>query len=258
MNTMNTNKTYFDFVERLDSDPNFCFGATIKNDTFYCDEILKSLFHDLVGLDIRIYAQELQKRAFKVECNEPTWQKCVDTICKDHRWSVLFCYLHQLHQKTSKNRSARLDQLENTISKDAKSSFYYAANVLRNTFPLGEQAIIQDAKWACEYAKCVIENHRFPEGEKAISKNAQQSLCYALLLKERFPLGEQAISQNAEYSLAYARDILKDRFELGEPSMVHSECVMLEYAKKVIKGKLPELLHNAMVLKSYERKEEAA
>ena len=253
---MNTNKTYFDFVERLDSDPDFCFGATIQNDTFYCDETLKSLFRDLVQQDIRTYAQELPKRAFKVECNEPTWQKCADTISKDPNWSVLFCYLHQFHQRTS--RPARLDQLENAISKDAKSSFYYAAYVLRNKFPLGEQAIIQDAKWACEYAKCVIQDHRFPLGEKEISKNAQQSLCYALLLKERFPLGEQAISQHAEYSLAYARDILKDRFELGEPSMVHSECAMLEYAKKVIKGKLPELLHNAMILKSYEKKEEAA
>ena len=219
---MNTNKTYFDFVERLDSDPDFCFGATIQNDTFYCDETLKSLFRDLVQQDIRTYAQELPKRAFKVECNEPTWQKCADTISKDPNWSVLFCYLHQFHQRTSR------------------------------------PAIIQDAKWACEYAKCVIQDHRFPLGEKAISKNAQQSLCYALLLKERFPLGEQAISQHAEYSLAYARDILKDRFELGEPSMVHSECAMLEYAKKVIKGKLPELLHNAMILKSYEKKEEAA
>jgi hypothetical protein len=254
---MNTNKTYFDFVERLDSDPNFCFGATIQNETFYCDEILKSLFRDLVGQDIRTYAQELPKRAFKVEYNEPTWQKCAETISKDPNWSVLFCYLHQLNPNVEATKNL-LDQLENTISKDAKSSFYYAANVLRNEFPLGEKVISQDAKWACEYAKCVIKNHRFPKGEKAISKNAQQSLCYALLLKERFPLGEQAISQHADYSLAYARDILKDRFELGEPSMVHSECAMLEYAKKVIKGKLPELLHNAMVLKSYERKEEAA
>jgi hypothetical protein len=59
------------------------------------------------------------------------------------------------------------------------------------------------------YAREVLKS-RFELGEKAISNNSEYSYLYAReVLKSRFELGEKAISADAWYSYLYAVDFLK-------------------------------------------------
>jgi len=92
--------------------------------------------------------------------------------------------------------------------------------------PKLEPIIIQDAYWSYRYALYVIEG-RWELVELDISKDAYYSYCYAKhVIKGRWELGEAVISQNAEYSYWYAAD--------------------------VIKGKLPDFMHNEMILSNHE------
>jgi len=73
------------------------------------------------------------------------------------------------------------------------------------------------------YYKAKKSGLRIPKLEPIISKDAESSFYYALLvIKGKFILGEPAINKNAEYSYYYA--------------------------KYVIKGKLPDFMHNQMIL----------
>jgi hypothetical protein len=60
--------------------------------------------------------------------------------------------------------------------------------------------------------------------------------------------GEKLISQDAEYSFAYAKIVIKERFELGENAISQNAYWSYWYALDVIKGKLPEDMHNKMIM----------
>jgi len=71
-------------------------------------------------------------------------------------------------------------------------------------------------------------------------------------LGKRIPELEPAISKNAEYSYYYARDVIKGRFILGEPVISQDSQCSFCYAIEVIKGKLPDFMHNQMILENNE------
>lgn len=73
-----------------------------------------------------------------------------------------------------------------------------------------------NAKWSYEYAKNTLKD-RFLLGEAKISKDNIYSLLYARdVIKGRFELGEKVISEHVLYALLYAIDIIKERFPQGE------------------------------------------
>jgi len=77
------------------------------------------------------------------------------------------------------------------------------------------------------YEKAKKLGKRIPELEPLISKDTEVSCWYALhVIKGRFILGESAISKNAGYSYWYA--------------------------KYAIKGKLPDFMHNQMIIENNE------
>jgi len=91
---------------------------------------------------------------------------------------------------------------------------------------------------------------RMPELEPVISKDAYYSYCYAInIIKGKWELGEPTISKNAQFSFIYARDV-KGRFILGEPAISKNALYSYLYAKYVIKGKLPDFMHNQMILEN--------
>ena len=110
------------------------------------------------------------------------------------------------------------EALEQTISKSAPNSFYYARQVLKARFHLGEAAISTSAWCSSFYARDVIGG--------------------------RFELGEAAII-NSELSYLYAKDVLRGNWtpELA----VTCPCWLYAYAKDVVKGRLPTVLHNKMI-----------
>jgi len=107
------------------------------------------------------------------------------------------------------------------------------------------------------YYKARESGKRIPELEPTIIKNAQCSYCYAEdVIKGRFILGEPVISQDSQCSFWYARDIIKDRWEKAEPAISKDAESSYCYAKYIIKGRLPDFMHNALLLSNDESAKE--
>jgi len=80
----------------------------------------------------------------------------------------------------------------------------------------------------------------------------QEVYSKACYLGKRIPEFEPTISKDAQYSFLYARDIIKGKWELGEPIISKYAYLSYYYALYVIKGKLPDFMHNQMILENNE------
>jgi hypothetical protein len=88
-------------------------------------------------------------------------------------------------------------------------------------------------------------------GDERLSKEADTATAYACnVLKARFIKGEKAIGSDGNASYRYAR-MLGARFVEGEHAVSQSTKLMYLYAKDVCKGRLPDYMHNKMVLSSH-------
>jgi len=103
------------------------------------------------------------------------------------------------------------------------------------------------------YYKAKKSGLRIPKLEPIISKDAKCSYWYAVnVIKSKFILAEPAISKDAFYSYRYAIEVIEGRFVLGEPAISKEAEYSYYYAKYVIKGKLPDFMHNQMILENNE------
>jgi len=124
------------------------------------------------------------------------------------------------------NLDKRMPKLEPTISKDAFYSYLYAKNVIEGKFILAEPVISKDAGYSYCYARDVI--------------------------KGKWELAELTISKDAYLSFLYAKDVIKGRWELAESTISKDAQCSYCYAKYVIGGKLPDFIHNEMILSNHE------
>lgn len=156
-----------------------------------------------------------------------------------------------LRKKINKFISGTSDEIkERIISCDAESSYDYARSKNRRWEP-GERVISEDPHYSCQYAIWIVKG-RFELGEDKISEDAGCSLEYAReIVGGRWDKGEAAISKEAECSYEYALDIVEGRWEQGEEAISSSPMFMYLYAKDVIGGRLPDPLHNKMVMLNY-------
>ncbi len=105
--------------------------------------------------------------------------------------------------------------------------------------------------------KAIKLGKRIPELEPIISKDAYWSYLYAKdVIKGRWKQAEPVISQNAQCSYYYAKDVIEGRWELAEPAISKNAHHSCRYAKFVIKGKLPDFMHNAVLLSNHESAKE--
>jgi len=84
---------------------------------------------------------------------------------------------------------------------------------------------------------------------KAYEKTRKLGLIIPKL--EPFEL-EPFILKDAYWSYRYALDVIKDRWELGEPTISKNAHCSYCYAKYIIKGRLPDFMHNALLLSNDE------
>lgn len=139
----------------------------------------------------------------------------------------LFCYMLEEFEEVALKPLA-IKGLELIMAEDAEYSYYYAEDVLKGRFELGEPAIAQDYFFSMTYARDVICGD-FPLGEKAISQDFASSYHYANALGKRFELGEKKIAESGQTSLAYATKVIKGRFPLGEKEIEKKPKVKEEY-----------------------------
>lgn len=101
--------------------------------------------------------------------------------------------------------------------------YWYALEVLKGKFTIGEDAISMNGLYSYWYARDIIRG-RFILGEESISRTVSHSFYYAdSALLGRFVLGEKVISTDAWYSYMYASTVLRNRFKLGEKMIKQSE-----------------------------------
>jgi len=72
----------------------------------------------------------------------------------------------------------------------------------------------------------------------------------ASALGKRIPKLEPVILKDALYSYLYALLVIEGRFILGEPIISKNAQYSYFYAKYVIKGRLPDFMHNQMILEN--------
>jgi hypothetical protein len=128
-----------------------------------------------------------------------------------------------------KNNPKELKTRKHAITKSSKYSFYYASDILKGRFPLGEPAIATDPYQAKDYATTILKG-RFKLAEPTIAKNSYASYIYALkVLKGPFKLGEPAILKDPEDALLYAKNVLKKPWPKAEPIIASNIWTTIEY-----------------------------
>jgi len=78
----------------------------------------------------------------------------------------------------------------------------------------------------------------------------QEAYRKARKLEKRIPELEPVILKDTYYSFIYALYVIGGRWELGEPIISKDAYWSYCYAKYVIKGKLPDFMHNQMILEN--------
>jgi len=103
------------------------------------------------------------------------------------------------------------------------------------------------------YYKAKKLGKRMPYLEPLISKDSYWSYCYAKnVIKGRFSLAELHISKNAYSSYLYAYYVIKGKWILAEPAIGKDTYSSYYYARNIIKGRLPDFMHNALLLSNDE------
>ena len=134
----------------------------------------------------------------------------------------------------------------------------------------------QDSDDAIKYANEV--NQRVAVYERLIAQSGYNSQRYSSLISEPFPAGEPAIAEDVHRSLTYAKSFMT-RIKAAEDEIATDEVLakkygeimrksgwaswtenevmrspvwLFQYAKDHCKGPLPEVLHSAMVMMSFD------
>ncbi len=94
----------------------------------------------------------------------------VSTLDDDDAW-LSHGYIQEFNGNYSIIQKDIRSQAEAYISKSGIESYFYARDILKGRFILGEQAISMDAQWVFIYATRVLKE-RFILGEKVIKDSA--------------------------------------------------------------------------------------
>lgn len=136
-------KEYFEFLNRLENDPEFCFNylkeCDVKSETY--TQCLKTISKN-AKFSLK-FAEETKKR---FELGE-------EAISKDAGCSLY--YARNIIQ-------SRFIPGELAVSKNSQFSYLYARDIIRGRFELGEESISQDEEICYCYAVNVIKG-KLPE-----------------------------------------------------------------------------------------------
>ena len=98
------------------------------------------------------------------------------------------------------------------------------------------------------YDKCRYNKKRDKDLEKIIIKSPACAYFYARdVIQGRWKEAENIIC-DSEYAYLYARDVIQGRWIEGENIIATNSGWAYLYALDIIKGKLPENMHNMMIL----------
>jgi hypothetical protein len=175
----------------------------------------------------------------------------------------------------------RFELGEKAILKNAKFAMLYAKDVLKKRWEPAEKIILDSKKpdLVFDYAKYVIcgswleaedfiktlsdihvfnylfdcKKQRWGEVEHLVLNSPERIVQYCESnLKDRWIEGEKQLLAKApfEYKIEYAKKILNGRWKEFEDYVFQTNNpeIYFEYAKDICGGKLPEILHNKMLM----------
>jgi hypothetical protein len=149
----------------------------------------------------------------------------------------------------------RLKFLESVIKNNPAAAVQYAKQVIGGRWEEAEDVIAEDFHFAVKYAVEVVKG-RFSKLEKRIQTSRELALEYSAKIGQRFPDAEKAIAKGTfEEIFSYMRACLPGRFEAAEEKIIKSPKWMLRYAD-VLGKRLPEEMHSAMAMLSFNRPED--
>ena len=97
--------------------------------------------------------------------------------------------------------------------------------------------------------QCLKNNKRDEELEKIIINNPVCAMILAKdIIKGRWIEAENIILTDVYSAYNHAKDVIKGRWIEAEDIIAKDSIFSYEYAVEVIKGKLPEYMHNMMLL----------
>lgn len=132
-------------------------------------------------------------------------------------------------------------------------AMWYAENVTKGEWKPGEKAILKGRDWTSFYYARVM-GRRWEPGEKKILAVKDPSTCFDYaneVIGGRWPEAEKLIVKNLDFALRYAIHFVGGRWEMYEKAIINDPERCYEYAKQVMKGRLPEHMHQAMVMHSF-------
>jgi len=211
----------------------------------YADEVLKGPFPLAEPIIAKhpgyayLYATDVLKGPFLL--GEPTIAKhpvyasyYAEYVLKGRPWTGL------------KKKTTEAIDLKNLVSDPTKLKTYdthispeEAYTRLKNgdKDPVLVRAVAKSPRYAYYYAKDILKGP-FSLGEPIIAKHPGYSYSYALyVLKGPFTLGEPAIAKHPGYAYGYARYVLKGPFPLGEPTIAMDDSWKQRYQERVLKGR---------------------
>jgi hypothetical protein len=134
-------------------------------------------------------------------------------------------------------------------TKDKDIIFDYIINSLQLVFPEAEKYILQNSRYATEYAIHIMKK-RWEEAEDIILKNKDdmQSI-YSYYVKflykkekegENFSNIEDLIADSPNFAYMFAKNQIKGRWEKGEKAILTNPSILYSYISDVIKKRIPE------------------
>jgi len=155
-------------------------------------------------------------------------------------------YLNFLQRKDNKSLLAACK------SRDV-FAMWYAENIAKGEWKPGEKAILEGLDWtAFYYARAM--GRRWELAEKKILAGKDPATCFDYaneVIKDRWPEAEKFIVKNLDFALRYAIHFFGGRWEEYEKAIINDPERCYRYAKDAIKGRLPEHMHQAMVMHSF-------
>lgn len=138
-----------------------------------------------------------------------------------------------------------------TEPNDHESASDYCS-VVRQPVPKYEPLIAQDGETACEYAINCLRDF-FPLGEPAIAQDSYYSVKYVEYFSKRLKEAEPMLAKSKGDAEKYAEIMRRKELwaDWTVEELSRSPVWLFCYAKDYIKGPLPEQLHAAMMLFSF-------
>jgi hypothetical protein len=158
-----------------------------------------------------------------------------------------------------KIRKERWPEAEKYILKNPESIVEYASKIIDGRWIEAEPYLINSEPtnfyhWHLMNYYYGVYSKEFPgqrwlEAEPSIAKQAKFAHEYIRkVIKARWPEAEPYIMKDSHLAVDYAENYIKGRWEEAEPFIAQNPQATYEYAKNIVGGKLPEEMHNRMMM----------